>query len=228
MAINISIKCIYVKHHVDFTGEVNAMPNVQSTQSSARNGPCEHVTRHINHRVLIRRHLSKHSQAPHTLPHSLSPATKSGLTSTYFTKNRKTGSVGIILSSQGSSYHTWSSNIKISKRTSDFINFLLTLVMHLICDVLKTNFRMTASWLSWVLPVNACSNSNVYAKDQKKKKKTHFSSHRAWYWCRWMNTTTVLCQDNQGSEKFSGARILLVTLPNKSNSKRTKTLHSRP
>ena len=45
----------------------------------------------------------------------------------------------LILSSKGSSYHTLCSNIKISRRASDFIIFLLRLVMQLICDVLKTN-----------------------------------------------------------------------------------------
>lgn len=42
---------------------------------------------------------------------------------------------------------TLCSNVKIS-RTSNFINFFLRLGMQLICDVLKTNFWMTALWCS--------------------------------------------------------------------------------
>lgn len=125
--------------------------------------------------MLIRRHLGKHPQMPYNLPCSLSPAARNVFISTYFTKNRKTGSLWIILNFQGSSYYILCSNIKISKRTNDFINFFLKLLIQLICDALKTNFRMTASWFSGVLPVNAYTNSNVYGKDQKK---INISSHR--------------------------------------------------
>ena len=184
-----------------------------------------HVPQQRNRSTLIARHLRKHSSR-HAHHLSFSPTTRNGLISTYFTRNRKIRSVLFILNSKGDSYCTLCSNIKISRRTSDFINFLLRLVMQLICDVLKTNFWMTAYWFSQVLPGDDCSNSKYIC--QGPKKKINFNSRRAWYWCRSVNTVTVLWQDNLESEKILRVKNQLVTLPNKLNSKSTKTLHSKP
>lgn len=129
-----------------------------------------------------------------------------------------------ILNSKGNFYCTLCSNIKISKRTSGFINFLLRLVRQLICDVLKTNFWTTAYWFSWILPGNACSNSKCICPGSKRKKKINFNSQRTRYWCRSVNTRLFCTKIIKDLKKFSRARILLVTLSNQLNSKSTKTL----
>lgn len=165
--------------------------------------------------MLIKRHLRKHSQPLYNPPYILSPGTRSGLASTYFMKS--------ILNSKGNFYCTLCSNIKISKRTSSFINFLLRLVSQLLCDIPKTNFWMSAYWFSQTLPGNACSNSKCICPESKRKKIT-FNSQRAWHWCRPVNTWLFCTKIIRDLKKFSGARILLVTLSNQLNSKSTKTL----
>jgi hypothetical protein len=129
------------------------------------------------------------------------------LVSTRFMRNRKTGSV--FINSKDSSYCTLCSNIKISRRTSDFINFILRLMMQLTCAILKSNFWRTAYWFSWVLSGDACSKTKCLWQGPKKKK-INFNSQRAWYQYKSVNTITILYQDNFGSENILRGKYCII------------------